>query len=202
MTAIANRVEVAIDHLDVLACTIPTDAPEADGTFAWNQTTLVLVEVEAGGKRGLGYSYADLATAQLIHETLADVVRCRDALAVPAAWRAMVAAIRNLGRPGVCSMAISAVDNALWDLKAKLLDVPLVSLLGAAHEAAPIYGSGGFTSYSIDRLQEQLGGWVEQGIGRVKMKIGTHPENGLKRVEATRQAIGPDAERYLVWSSA
>ena len=62
----------------------------------------------------------------------------------------MVAAIRNLGRPGISSMAIAAVDNALWDLKARILDLPLVSLLGQVRTAVPIYGSGGFTSYIGD----------------------------------------------------
>ena len=85
-------------------------------------------------------------------------------MSVPARWSEMRHAIRNLGRPGICSMAIAAVDTALWDLKAKLLNLPLVSLLGMAQPSVEIYGSGGFTSYTIDQLQKQLGGWVEQGI--------------------------------------
>jgi L-alanine-DL-glutamate epimerase-like enolase superfamily enzyme len=94
-------------------------------------------------------------------------------------------------------MAISAVDSALWDLKARLLDLPLVTLLGSAHDRVPVYGSGGFTSYSIARLQEQLGGWADQGIPRVKMKIGTHPEDDLQRVRAAREAIGPEVELFV-----
>ena len=61
----------------------------------------------------------------------------------------MTRAVRNLGRPGVAAMAISAVDVALWDLKARLLELPLARLLGAVHDAVPVYGSGGFTSYSL-----------------------------------------------------
>ena len=118
-------------------------------------------------------------------------------MGVPGAWSAMVAAIRNLGRPGIASMAISAVDAALWDLKARLLDVPLVTLLGAVRDAAPVYGSGGFTSYSIEQLRDQLGGWVDAGIPRVKMKIGRHPADDLDRVRAAREAIGPDAELFV-----
>ena len=121
---------VRIDRLEVSAYTVPTDFPESDGTYAWKHTTLVLVEATAGGKTGLGYSYADTATAALIRDSLAEVVRGRDAMAVPGAWAAMVAAIRNLGRPGIASMAISAVDAALWDLKARLLDLPLVDAPG------------------------------------------------------------------------
>ncbi|HEX5272877.1 MAG TPA: enolase C-terminal domain-like protein, partial [Gemmataceae bacterium] len=144
-----------------------------------------------------GYTYADTATARLIHDKLAGLVTGRDAFAVPAAWVAMVTAVRNLGRPGVAAMAISAVDNALWDLKGRLLDLPLVTLLGAAHESAPVYGSGGFTSYPVARLRDQLAGWVSQGIPRVKMKIGTHPAADLDRVRAARDAVGPAAALFV-----
>lgn len=188
---------VPIEQIEVSVYTIPTDGPEADGTYAWDSTTMVLVEIAAGGIRGLGYTYADAATGLLIRNTLASVVEGRDAMDIPSCWNAMVHAIRNLGRPGISSMAISAVDVALWDLKARLLDVALVTLLGAARDGAPIYGSGGFTTYSIPRLQEQLGGWVAEGISRVKMKIGTHPDDDLDRVRAAREAIGPAAELYV-----
>src|SRR5579883_2806898 len=185
---------VPIERLDVSAYKIPTDSPEADGTYAWNATTLVLVEVSGGGKRGLGYTYADAATATLIQTMLAEVVQGHDALAVPGAWEQMVRAIRNLGRPGIASMAIAAVDVALWDLKARILGLPLASLLGMARAAVPVYGSGGFTTYAHEQLQKQLGDWVRQGIKQVKMKIGTHPEDDLDRVRAAREAIGQHAK--------
>jgi L-alanine-DL-glutamate epimerase-like enolase superfamily enzyme len=188
---------IPVEHIDVSVYTIPTDAPEADGTYAWDSTTLVLVEATAGGECGLGYTYADTATAQLIKHMLAGVVHGRNAMDVPGCWSAMVHAIRNLGRPGISSMAIAAVDIALWDLKSRLLDVSLVTLLGAVHEAVPVYGSGGFTSYSIEQLQHQLGGWVQAGIPSVKMKIGTHPSQDLDRVRAAREAIGPEAALYV-----
>src|SRR6266516_5089518 len=112
-------------------------------------------------------------------------------------WKQMVYAIRNLGRPGICSMAIAAVDASLWDLKARLLDLPLVTLLGQVRESAPIYGSGGFTSYSREQLQRQLGEWVADGIPRVKMKIGRHPDADPLRVANAREAIGPDTELFV-----
>jgi L-alanine-DL-glutamate epimerase-like enolase superfamily enzyme len=151
---------VPIERVDVSAYTVPTDSPESDGTYTWDKTTIVIVEVHGGGKTGLGYTYADVSTAKLISSMLSNVVKGRDVMSVPACWMAMVESIRNLGRPGIASMAIAAVDAALWDLKARLLDLPLVTLLGASREAAPIYGSGGFTSYSQEQLQNQLGGWV------------------------------------------
>ena len=193
----ASRGNPRVDRVQASAYRIPTDAPEADGTIAWDSTTMVVVEVSAGGKTGLGYTYADAATAIVVRDTLAPVLLGRDALGIPGAWEAMVRAIRNLGRPGIASMAISAADVAMWDLKARLLDAPLVNVLGAFRDEAPVYGSGGFTSYSVAKLREQLGGWVAAGIPRVKMKIGTHPRDDLDRVRAAREAIGPHAELFV-----
>ena len=187
----------ALGRARASAYKVPTDAPESDGTLAWDSTTLVLVEVEAGGERGIGYSYADEATAVLIRNMLADVVEGRDAMDIPGVWWAMAAAVRNVGRRGVASMAISAVDNALWDLKGKLLDVPLVKLLGAVREAIPVYGSGGFTSYSDARLRQQLGGWADDGIAMVKMKVGREPQRDPSRVKVAREAIGEDTQLFV-----
>jgi L-alanine-DL-glutamate epimerase-like enolase superfamily enzyme len=188
---------VPIKSLEVSAYTIPTEAPESDGTYEWSSTTLVLAEAEAGDTRSLGFSYADLATATLINGHLKHVVEGRDCMDINGCWHAMVDSIRNIGRPGVASMAISAVDNALWDLKARLLGLPLVSLLGAVRPAVPIYGSGGFTSYSTEQLQEQLGHWSSQGMRWVKMKIGREHGHDLARVRAARQAIEPHTELYV-----
>ena len=171
--------------------TIPTDAPEADGTIAWTSTTLVTVEVEAGGRTGFGYTYGAGSAAMLVSGTLAEVLRGRDAMDVPAAWRAMQGAVRNMGRPGIAATAISAVDLALWDLKGHLLGLPLATLLGRARDAVPIYGSGGFTSYDDATLQRQLAGWVErEGCRWVKMKIGSEPDRDPARVASARAAIG------------
>jgi len=188
---------VAIERLEVSAYTVPTDSPESDGTYVWDKTTIVIVEVSAGGKRGLGYTYADVATATLMKTMLANAVQGHDAMNVPECWLAMVKSIRNLGRPGIASMAIAAIDTALWDLKARLLEVALVTLLGATRESAPIYGSGGFTSYSKEQLQQQFGNWVADGIPRVKMKVGTHPEDDPRRVSEAREVIGPDTELFV-----
>jgi L-alanine-DL-glutamate epimerase-like enolase superfamily enzyme len=155
------------------------------------------VEVTAADVQGFGYTYADQSAAKLIHETLAPKVLHSDALAIQARWQDMVHAIRNLGRPGIASMAIAAVDVALWDLKARIFQLPLVQLLGAARESVPVYGSGGFTSYSIPQLQAQLKGWVDEGIPRVKMKIGREPRADLSRVRAAREAIGPGVELFV-----
>jgi L-alanine-DL-glutamate epimerase-like enolase superfamily enzyme len=177
--------------------TVPTDFPESDGTLEWNSTTLVLVHAGGGNRVGLGYTYADPATSMLIRELLSKVAKGKDAMAPAATWNAMVSRTRNLGRPGIVSMAISAVDIALWDLKARLLDLPLANLLGPVRDSVPVYGSGGFTSYSDQQLQTQLAGWIDQGIRRVKMKVGRDANADIGRVDAARAAIGPDAELFV-----
>ncbi|MHB8531364.1 MAG: enolase C-terminal domain-like protein [Solirubrobacteraceae bacterium] len=187
----------AVDRIEVNAYTIPTDAPEGDGTLEWDSTTIVVVHAHAGRTAGLGYTYADLATAKLVESKLAGVVEGLPVGSPRAAWEAMVSAARNLGRPGITSMAIAAVDLALWDLHARLLGAPLCAVLGMAHEHVPVYGSGGFTTYTNDRLQEQLAGWAELGIPRVKMKVGAHPGEDPGRVAAAREAIGPAVELFV-----
>ncbi len=186
-----------IQRVEVSAFRIPTDAPESDGTFEWSATTLVYVEVHARDLVGIGYTYADAATAVLVRAVLAETVAGCDAMDVPRVWAKMVRAIRNTGRPGVASMAISAVDAAIWDLKAKALRVPLVTLLGSARDAASVYGSGGFTSYTNARLQEQLGGWASRGTTRVKMKVGRDPAADVERVRLAREAIGRGVELFV-----
>ena len=179
------------------AYTVPTETPEADGTLAWNETTLVMVRAVACGVSGLGYSFADIATAQVIETYLKRVVIGGNCLNISELWSSMIRAIRNLGRPGICSMAISAVDNALWDLKARLLHISVADLLGRAHQSIPAYGSGGFTSYSDPQLRRQLKAWIDQGLTKVKMKIGSAPASDIARVKSARDAIGPDAELFV-----
>ncbi|HTP32798.1 MAG TPA: enolase C-terminal domain-like protein [Candidatus Acidoferrales bacterium] len=183
---------IPVNDLDVSAFTIPTSSPEADGTLSWNQTTIVVVTAEAGGLRSLGYTYAGISTAQLIDGVLKPIVLRQNSLLTGQIWMAMRRAVRNLGHPGICSMAIAAVDNSLWDLKARLCGTPLFALLGGARSRVAVYGSGGFTSYSILQLEAQLRAWVAEGIRTVKMKVGSRPEEDVSRVCAARKAIGPD----------
>ncbi|MDL4815545.1 enolase C-terminal domain-like protein [Actinomadura opuntiae] len=191
---------IPVDGIAVHAFELPTDGPdgaEEDGTLRWDSTTMVLVEASAGGRTGIGYTYGSTAVATLIESEFASLVKGADALAPAAAWHRMFAAIRNAGRPGVGSMAVSAVDVALWDLKARLLDRPLYQVLPSFHDRVPVYGSGGFTNYPLDRLTGQLAGWVEQGIPRVKLKISRSPQDDPRRLTAVREAIGPGPELYV-----
>jgi L-alanine-DL-glutamate epimerase-like enolase superfamily enzyme len=193
----AVRVQCPIDAIEVQAYTIPTQSPESDGTLEWDSTTLVYVEVQAGGHTGIGYTYADVATAKLIQTMLRNRLLGKDAMQIGARWNDMGNVSRNLGRDGITSMAISAVDVALWDLKGKILGQPVYALLGPVRERVPVYGSGGFTAYSETQLCEQLAGWVQDAIPRVKMKIGRDPNADIERVAAARRAIGSDAELFV-----
>lgn len=189
--------EAVVEEVHTSAYTIPTDGPESDGTFAWDSTTIVVVEAVAAGHRGVGYTYGSTVVGGLVEEKLAGTVRGMPAWDVGAAWTAMRRELRNIGQPGVGAMAVSAVDSALWDLKARLMDVPLAVALDAVHGSVPVYGSGGFTSYSDERLTEQLGGWAAAGIPRVKMKVGRDPERDGHRLAVARRAIGDAAELFV-----
>ncbi|WP_342112206.1 enolase C-terminal domain-like protein [Methylobacterium sp. SI9] len=191
------RDDPGIGTVRARAYTVPTDAPEADGTFAWDKTTIVVVHIRAGGETGLGYSYTDASVARLIVGTLASHLTGLPALDIPRANAVLWGAVRNLGRSGLAATAISALDTALWDLKARLLDISLASLFGQAREHAEIYGSGGFTSYDDRQLRGQLAGWVEQdGCRAVKIKVGSAPERDPARIAVAKAAIG-DARLFI-----
>jgi L-alanine-DL-glutamate epimerase-like enolase superfamily enzyme len=205
-------------RIEATAYTVPTDAPEADGTFAWASTTLVVVTAQLDGHTGLGWTYGPAATAAVIRELLVpaldgrhepgpgawgDLVADDPALEdVPAAWERMRAALRNAGRVGIGSLALSAVDCALWDLLARRRGLPLAAMLGAVRYAVPVYGSGGFTTYDEQQQHRQLAGWAKgEGIERVKIKIGQdggrRAERDLARIAAARRTVGDGCALFV-----
>ena len=194
-------VAIPVERVEASAYTIPTDAPEADGTLGWDSTTLVLVQVEGGGCTGTGWTYGSMITAALVRNSLAPILEGRTFDSVQQAWTQQVMALRNIGRPGIGAMAVSAVDCALWDLQARLAEVPLHQLLGATRGAVPLYGSGGFTSYDDAQLNAQLRDWLELGLRRVKIKIGEQwgqqETRDLSRIRQTLQTVGPDVEVFV-----
>jgi L-alanine-DL-glutamate epimerase-like enolase superfamily enzyme len=191
----------AVQGLDAAVYLVPTDAPEADGTLAWDKTSMVLVTARAGNAHGIGWSYTAAAAQSVVTDVLAGVVTGRSALDVCGAAEAMARAVRNIGRAGIAAMAISAVDIALWDLKARLLSCPVTALLGRVRADVPIYGSGGFTSYDDEQTHRQLADWVEKDrIPRVKIKIGegwgANERRDIERIALARDVIGPDTELF------
>jgi L-alanine-DL-glutamate epimerase-like enolase superfamily enzyme len=204
MSAPARLAAVAapITALTASAYTIPTDSPEADGTLSWNDTTLVVAQAHCDNIVGTGWTYGSPACASLVNGPLADEMSGRSAVDIAGASDAMVKALRNVGRQGVGGQALSAVDIALWDLKARLLHIPLHRLLGAVREAVAVYGSGGFTCYDKHQLRDQLATWTRQlGVDAVKIKIGeswgARPDRDLDRMSQARNAIGNAVALYV-----
>jgi L-alanine-DL-glutamate epimerase-like enolase superfamily enzyme len=183
-----------VTALSAAAYTVPTDQPEADGTFAWDSTTLVVVHADGEGERGVGWTYAPAAAVAVVDELLRPVVEGRPVDEVEQTWEAMVRAVRNAGRPGLVGMALSAVDIALWDLLGRAQGRALVDLWTGDPQPVPLYGSGGFTTYDDDTTRRQLEGWCEQGLAWVKIKIGeswgSRTERDLHRVDVARAAVG------------
>jgi L-alanine-DL-glutamate epimerase-like enolase superfamily enzyme len=194
---VAAATGARVEGLEVSAYEVPTETPESDGTLEWDSTDVVVVEAHAGGHTGLGYTYCHPAAAQVIAGKLAGVVEGADALSPPEAWAQMQVQVRQMGHAGIAAMAVSAVDIALWDLKARLLGVGLADALPRFREHVPVYGSGGFTSYSLEQIADQLGGWARQGFSSVKMKVGRDKPADVERVGAARAAIG-DAVELMV----
>jgi L-alanine-DL-glutamate epimerase-like enolase superfamily enzyme len=192
---VLSEAEISRVRVDVFC--VPTDEPESDGTLKWDSTTMVCCRIEAGGMTGLGYTYADRACAGVIADALGPCLEGANALAIGARWNDMRRRVRNLGQTGVAAMAIAAADFALWDLGGRLLDQPVYRLLGAFRDSVEAYGSGGFTSYSLDRLTRQLEGWVERGARAVKIKIGRDAHEDRRRVAAARRAIGEEPELFV-----
>ena len=187
-----------IGDIRVSAYDVPTESePESDGTAVWSKTTLVVVEVQSGAWRGLGYTYADAGAARLLRDVIAPHVRGLDPFDTRRIYEEACGSVRNHGRAGAGAMAISALDVAVWDLKAKMLCVPLAKLLGSVRSDVPAYGSGGFTSYSESQLVDQLSRWADEGFRFVKMKVGREPDRDLQRVRAVRKAIGRQCALFV-----
>jgi L-alanine-DL-glutamate epimerase-like enolase superfamily enzyme len=196
------RADTAVSSVWLGAYTVPTTGfgraePESDGTATWNSTSLLVVLVTAGDTTGLGYAYASPAALVVARDILAPLLAGSDALDTGMAFWTMARAVRNIGWAGVAAGAISAVDLALHDLKAKLLGVSAVQLLGGARDHVMAYGSGGFTNYSDADLRAQFAGWAADGFTAVKMKVGTRPAQDVARVAVARDAIGDGVQLFV-----
>ncbi len=188
-------------RIEALECAVyrfPTPAPEGDGTLSWDATVAVTVTARAGEVSGLGWTYSTGAAAGVVREHLASAVVGQSVADIDACWSAMVRGCRNLGTRGLVMQAVSAVDVALWDLKARVAGVCLAALLGSARDAVPVYGSGGFATLDEDQLREQVDGWLAAGCRAVKIKVaeswGTELDRDLRRVDALRDLVGGDVE--------
>ncbi|MEO6798628.1 MAG: hypothetical protein ABI178_01625 [Rhodanobacter sp.] len=138
----SSQSSLQIDAVEASAYTVPTDQPETDGTREWDSTTIVIASVRSGDHTGIGYTYAHRGTALVIVDALRDALLGGCALDIPGLWTSMYRSIRNIGRPGMGLMAMAAVDQALWDLKDKLLGRSVIDLLGQARPSVPVRQRG------------------------------------------------------------
>jgi L-alanine-DL-glutamate epimerase-like enolase superfamily enzyme len=163
----------------------------------WRETTVIVVESISSGQSGIGFTYGSAAAAELIKSTFIPALIDGSALSPRRHSEDLSRGIRNSGSSGISALAISAVDISLWDLKAKLLGCSLGDLLGAVRDKVPLYGSGGFTTYSEAELCEQLEGWADAGFRHVKMKLSGDRTKDCSRVRAARRAIGDDVDLFV-----
>ena len=191
----ATHVGARIDKVDVSAYQIPTATErESDGTLVWDSTSVVVVQLSCGEHTGLGYTYCHPAAGEVIKSKLAELLREADPLMPQQVWAQMQVQVRQMGHAGIAAMAVSAVDVALWDLKAKLLDVCLADALPRYRESVPVYGSGGFCNYTDDQLREQAQEWSAAGFRSMKIKVGREKSRDPGRIEIVRQAAVSEVE--------
>ena len=153
------------------------------------------------GFEGFGLGQANPGVREVIENDLKDLLINQDPFNIEKLWDDMFWRVRGYGRKGVAFCALSAVDIGLWDLKAKALGLPLYRLLGPYRDSVPIYGSGGWTNFTVDELIAETTEWVEQGINRVKIKVGKDfgqsEREDIQRVAAVRRSLGDDVAIYI-----
>lgn len=176
---------------------LPLKDPIADSTHTLKTIDWVLVDIFAegglvGSSHMLTFDYGRELLRGIIDYELKDVVVGMDATLISSVWQACWNRVEYIGQSGVAAWGIAAIDIALWDLLGKSLNCPVYKLLGAHQEQVPIYGSGGWLTYSLDQLLAEATSYVQQGFTAVKMKVGSHDvQHDAERVRAVREAIGP-----------
>lgn len=199
-----------------LRCPIPKENQHLSdyGLQTSFDMTLVVVTTEDGmqgfgeAKAAVGSSGTCSSIVNCVENELKPILIGEDARNINRLWEKMYNGTRDhyalargrkfpiLGRRGLTISAMSGVDTALWDLKGKALNTPVLNLLGGAcREQMPAYASGGWAD--AEQIGGQLNGYVAKGFGGVKMRVGVMDEtvsNSVKRVHAAREALGPDVK--------
>ncbi len=137
-------------------------------------------------------------------DTVAGEVVGADLAAWAANWERLYRCSSHIGHDGLGTYAMAAVDMALWNLRAKALEMPLGRLLGGCRDRVPVYASNFlWRDRSIDELQKEAAALVSKGYRAMKMRTGTKPRNeDLDRLRAVREAVGPDIDIMVdvLWS--
>jgi L-alanine-DL-glutamate epimerase-like enolase superfamily enzyme len=188
-----------ICDVDVETWRIPLPRPWGPDV-AFHHLTVVVV-TDSNGQRGTGFSWTPQIGATSLHAMVADDCgpTVLDWPAEPEpVWDRLFGHLREAGGTGITTLALAAIDIALWDLRGLRRGRSLVDLLGRRHQRLPVYGSGGNFHYSTQQLEEQAHRWVEAGHSAVKIKVGRPDlDEDLDRVQRVATIIGPDRELML-----
>lgn len=197
--------EHRIARVDVHLVSTPVAAGFADATRTVECVGFTVVRVTTDqGLEGIGLTYHEVggeATRSLIRKNIAPRIMGRDPLETEVLWNELFHYLRGVGRKGLTFAALSAVDLALWDLKGKIVGLPLYRLLGGNRTRVPVYASGGWTSYSDEQLVAEMQDMVARGYSHIKFKVGvdgaTNPRRDAARVRKVRDAVGPDVKLLI-----
>jgi L-alanine-DL-glutamate epimerase-like enolase superfamily enzyme len=199
-----------IERIETAYYRLPLEPTGDAGHGAIDSEELITLALHAEGLTGHGYTYTigrgGRAVLALIDHDLAPLLLGQDAGDIQGLWSLMWQRLLYVGRGGVASFAIAAVDVALWDLYGQRERKPLYALLGAEARAIPAYGSGVDLPKSLDRLLEQTEGFLARGFPGVKVKIGRRdPREDEQRVGAVRKLIGDGVDLMvdanMTWSA-
>jgi L-alanine-DL-glutamate epimerase-like enolase superfamily enzyme len=200
-----------IEHIETNYYRLPLEAVGDAGHGILDSEELITLTVHAEGLVGHGYSYTigrgGHAIRALIDHDLTPLLIGQDARDIEGLWRLMWQRLLYVGRGGLASFAIAAVDVALWDLRGLSERKPLYALFGAEARDIPAYGSGVDLPKSLDELLKQTEGFLARGFPGVKVKIGRRdPREDETRVGAVRKLIGDGVDLMvdanMTWSTA
>jgi len=203
-----------ISKVDVHLVSVPIKAGFSDATRKVETVGYTIVRIATDqGLEGFGITYHEVggeATKSLILKNMAPKLIGRSPLETEVIWQEFFHYLRGVGRKGLMFCALSAVDIALWDLKGKIVNLPLYKLLGGNKTKIPVYSSGGWTSYADQELVDEMKSMVKQGYSLIKFKVGVeggrNPRRDLERVRKVREGVGPEIGLLLdannCWDSA
>jgi L-alanine-DL-glutamate epimerase-like enolase superfamily enzyme len=195
-----------IESVKVAVARVPLDRVTSFATRTVSARDYALVKVRSReGREGIGFCYVGSAGGPIaltaVRELLAPLLIGQESTRVEGLWEAMYREAILQGRAGTVMRGISILDTALWDLNARTVGLPLAQYLGCwTTESVPAYASGGYylEGKGPRKLGEEMAGYVAAGFKAVKIKVGRlSPREEEERVQAAREAIGPDVHLML-----